>query len=192
MKKAIVSILAVSAAATALVGCGAPKPQAASVQKPQEPAHTEQRTRSDDNVGVRGGRLGDLSPIFGVRRRLSIAGEYTVEYVHKQRDAATDDTLDYSLSLRDDHTYEMRVVAKGVKSDHYGNWYVHDGGGLTLFFDEPIESPAHNEYVTDCMYAELLPQGKIMIYDGGNTIVLSRNGSAAAKIAEFSLFSFSN
>ncbi len=192
MKKSAIAVLAVSTAAAVLSGCGAPKPKTAPSPNPTTKTETVQKQRYDDSrIDVlRDFRLGSLVPIFGVRRRMpdSLAGEYTVEYVHRHRDVEKDDTLDYSLTLREDNTYDMRVVTNGVKAEHYGNWYVHSGGGMTLYFDEPIDKPAHNVYVSDSMYAELLPYGKIMIYDGGNTIVMSRGNGVPMPLPEPPVF----
>ncbi|MCH5163010.1 MAG: hypothetical protein J1G38_05930 [Clostridiales bacterium] len=180
MKKTLSAILAISAVSSALVGCGVPKPHA-STNTITTRAKTEV-TETDKNSGAievepeKEVRLGQSRPIFGVRRRMrSLAGEYSAEYVHSDRDKQKDDTLSYSLTLRDDNTYDMTVVTDGVKAVHYGNWYLHSGGGLTLYYDEPLDSTAHNVYVSDCLYGEVLENGKIMVFENGNVIVLARN-----------------
>ena len=56
-----------------------------------------------------------------------------------------------------------------------------------MYYDEPIDPSAHNVYVSDYLYGELLPHGKIMIYDNCNVIVLAKtaengdNGNADAR-----------
>lgn len=114
-------------------------------------------------------------PVSGVRRRFneSREGVYTVEYVHYPQGAEKDDTLDYRLELRADNTFDFAVTTDGVSVTHYGHWYARRDE-IMLFYDEPIEDTAHNVYICDSMYGDMISQGKIMIYDNCNIIVLSR------------------
>ncbi|MCH5154728.1 MAG: hypothetical protein J1F71_05900 [Clostridiales bacterium] len=114
-------------------------------------------------------------PISGVRRHFypDKSGNYTVEYIHTPYGMEKDETLDYKLSLNNDNTFELTVVSDGVTAEHSGRWYDRRGQ-LMLFYDEEIDPPKHNVYVADSMYCELLPKGKIMLYENGYTIVLSK------------------
>lgn len=182
MKKVLYFILLCSAVAVFLAGCGVPKPRATGIVPRTKTENTDNPNKRTVEVEIdknndvdRAPRLGDIMPIFGVRRRLpNFAGDYSVEYVHAPRDKQKDDTLQYSLTLRDDNTYDMTVVTDGVQANHYGNWYMRSGASIILYYDEPIEDAAHNVFVSDCMFGEILPQGKIMIFDDGNVIVLSK------------------
>ena len=103
-----------------------------------------------------------------------------MEYVHTPRGEERDETLDYKLTLNDDNTYTLSVTTDGVNAEHSGRWYMHRDGNIVMYYDEPIDKPAHNVYISDTMYAESLPQGKLMIYDSCNVIVLARQGDNAA------------
>ncbi len=178
MKK-IVSLFTVILLSCALLcGCGAPSPK-----NPDAPS-----TRSTDAENGRMTDERDIAdiypapdlagklPIVGVLRRLSAApyGTYNIEYVHYPRGGEQDPTLDYSLTINEDGTYDMTVVTDGITANHYGHWYQHRDGNITLFYDEPTEDTAHNVYVSDSMFIEVLRHGKLMIYDNCNVIVLSR------------------
>lgn len=117
----------------------------------------------------------DKQPRPGVRRRFlpSLGGSYTLEYVHTPFGIDKDETLDYKLQLSDDNTFTMQVVTDGVSVDHTGHWYARRDE-VMLYYDEQIDQPAHNEYVADSMYCDVLPQNKLMIYDNCRVIVLSR------------------
>ena len=105
--------------------------------------------------------------------RSSLGGSYTLEYVHTPFGIDKDETLDYKLQLSDDNTFTMQVVTDGVSVDHTGHWYARRDE-VMLYYDEQIDRPAHNEYVADSMYCDVLPQNKLMIYDNCRVIVLSR------------------
>lgn len=115
------------------------------------------------------------SDISGVRRKFmsEYIGTYTVEYIHVPYGVDRDDTLDFNLTLNDDNTFTMKVVSEGVEAEHYGRWYARRHQ-ITMYYDEPIDPTKHNVYVADSMYGELLPDGKIMVYENCHTIVLSR------------------
>ncbi|MCH5161185.1 MAG: hypothetical protein J1G04_04055 [Clostridiales bacterium] len=119
-------------------------------------------------------------PVPGViRKAFDISGEYTTEYVHIfDHDDAKEKPF-YTLELNDDNTFSLHAEVNGVNSDHYGNWYIKHGGSIILFYDEPIDTPAHNVFVSDSMYMEMLPHGKIMFYDNCATIVLSKTEEIA-------------
>ncbi|MCH5165771.1 MAG: hypothetical protein J1G01_05160 [Clostridiales bacterium] len=131
-----------------------------------------------DNDFLRGFLLGSTrrAPISGVRRRFNQdhTGTYTVEYIHAPYGVERDETIDYTLLLNEDNTFKLNVVTNGVAAEHYGHWY-NRRNEIMMFYDEPTEQTAHNVYVADSMYGELLPQGKILIYDNCHTIILSRN-----------------
>ena len=99
---------------------------------------------------------------------------YTVEYIDSTLDDQPDDTLDSRRTLNGDNTFTLTATAKGVTAEHYGHWYAHHGCEVTMYYDEPLDQSAHNVYVSDYMYAELLPHGKIMLYDNCNVVVLAR------------------
>lgn len=119
-------------------------------------------------------------PNSGVRRRFlqSPSGSYTVEYVHTPHGVDKDETLDYKLQLSDDNTFTMQVVSNGVTADHSGHWYARRDE-IMLYYDEEIDPTAHNVYVSDSMYCDVLPQNKLMIYDNCRVIVLTRETTAA-------------
>ena len=186
MKKliAISAILALSA--SALCACS-PKPNPKDREAPPQTRLVESGTpsgvpqgRSIENTPSGRSSDGATKPSFpGVRRRLAIgimpeSGSYSMEYVHFPISEDRDESLDYSLELRDDNTFTFNVVTNKISATHEGHWYGKHGGNIVLFYDEPIDETAHNVYVSDCMYCEYLPNGKIMIYDNCNIIVLSR------------------
>lgn len=139
--------------------------------EPEKPPATE---RKNVEIILDGGFNFLRTPIYGTRRHFrNIAGEYSVEYVHVPFGVDNDDTLSYDIALNPDNTYSMTVISGGVTSNHQGRWY-ENYGGITFYFDERIDPPAHNEYIADNLFAELLPHSKLMIYDSGRTIVLSR------------------
>ena len=194
MKKRLLAISACALLPAMLIACSpAPKTAANHVQDTptrQTPVSEENSARSSEsgrNVyiiageGLREFVMGGTEklPRSGVTRKLlpSLDGSYSVEYIHTPYGVDKDDTLDYKLELSDDNTFTMHVVTNGVTADHSGHWYVrHDN--MTLFYDEEIDPTAHNYFVSDSMYCEILPQNKLMIYDDCRVIVLSRNDSA--------------
>lgn len=189
MKKLLFFALICTAVAVILSGCGAPKPRAVNVMPRTKTENTETPSKRTVEIEIdknndKDVRLGEVLPIVGVRRRIhNPAGEYTVEYVHYPREAQKDETLNYSLTLNSDNTYSLTVVTDGVQANHFGNWYLRSGGSLVLYYDEPIDKTAHNVFVSDCMYGEMLPHGKIMIYDNCNVIVLSKTDLNSANRA---------
>ncbi|MDE6402057.1 MAG: hypothetical protein K2L54_05520, partial [Clostridiales bacterium] len=125
--------------------------------------------RHDINIKIDGNTVDEffgvkdykpLSP--GVRRIFApdYCGTYTVEYIHVPYGIERDDTLDFNLKLNDDDTFTLKVVSKGVESNHYGHWYRRHSE-IMLLYDDPIDPTEHNVYVADSMYGELLPNGKI-------------------------------
>ncbi|MCM1367415.1 MAG: hypothetical protein NC184_01195 [Roseburia sp.] len=185
MKKIIISAAALALSGALLCGCSSGTANDASYDVPEAPREARAvedfrpSSRREFTVEIEGAseaRGGFFrSPISGVRRRFAEAreGVYTVEYVHAPQGAEKDDTLDYRLELRDDNTFDLAVTADGVSVSHNGHWYArrHE---IMLFYDEDVDPTAHNIYVCDSMYGDILPQGKIMIYDNCNIIVLSR------------------
>ena len=184
MKKLIVSTLVCIFAALSLCACATSRdPVPERVAETREPVRIEHpivlpepepEPEPDEPDGDY-----YVPPIPGVRRHVhpTLFGSYAVEYVHTPYHVQKDDTLDVTLELRQDNTYDMSVTVSGVKSSHYGHWY-EKNSGITLYFDEPIDPPAHNEYVSDCAYIEVLPHGKMRLYEGGSTIILSKVPSA--------------
>lgn len=181
MKKILAAVLSLCLCALMLTGCAKPAKQ--SVKTPSDiPQQQSQSDEISEKQLPSRPRDGDIRyfmpPIPGVRklfRRLP-CGEYSAEYVHTPYGEPKDDTLSYSLTLNDDGTYSMTAVKQGVSAEHSGRYYLRDGG-IMLFYDEEIAPPAHNVYVSDCMYGDILAGHKIMIYDGCNTIVLSYSPS---------------
>lgn len=143
----------------ALSACG-PKPDPKDMEMPVPPIENTGRERS----------------VTERRSPYDLSGSYTVEYVHYSAGAEKDDTLDYRLDLSNDNTYTMSVVTDGIKAEHYGRWYV-TGSNVALFFDEPIVEPPHNVFVGDSMYLELIPGGKMMVFEGSKVIVLARDSN---------------
>lgn len=185
MKKALsLAIVSVLASAFALSAC-APSPNPADAELPRTNGERTEKPDSFIEIDIDGVR--DIIdegmtklPLPGTRRikHLSPYGNYVIEYVHTSPYAERDETLDYSLDLRNDNTYSLTVTAKGVTASHYGNWYMTHNGAITLFYDEPMEQEPHNVYISDSLYCELIPHGKIMIYDNANVIVLAKTDAA--------------
>lgn len=193
MKKAVTSI-AVTAiiAATALCGCS--KSASEQIVEPSEPQQAQTRQQTDDtqepenkieiiidgnNKGGFHGEIVKRGAISGVRRhfRQNRSGSYTVEYIHTPYGIDDDETLDYNLTLNDDNTFSMTVVSNGVTAEHSGRWYERRKE-IIMFYDEQIDPQKHNVYVADSMFGDLLPKGKIMIYDNCCTIVLSKQSAS--------------
>ncbi len=204
MKKILTTSVAALLSATMLCGCNKssgttrsvpiPYPfqdgtvQTEDVQKPDKPimprndgqdAKIEIDGDNDNDIGFFW-HFGKRSAMSGVRRcfERDRSGTYTIEYVHAPYDKDKDDTLDYRLTLNNDNTFEFTVVTDGVTAEHNGHWYERRGN-IMMFYDEEIPDKQHNVYVSDTMYADLLPQGKIMIYDNCYTIVLSKQNTQA-------------
>lgn len=189
MKKTMKAITAIALSSLVLSGCN-PTPKAPKENIAPSPAppsqSTDTRRGGDNEYTKRHERdgiehiLGKL-PISGVLRRFKpdLYGVYTVEYIHSPRDTERDETLDYRLELKDDNTFDLNVTSNGVQAEHYGHWYMHRGGNIMLYYDEPIDPTAHNVYVSDTLYGDMLDGGKIMIYENCNVIVLSREWSDA-------------
>lgn len=207
MKKILTLTLATTVAAAALTGCGSSNGLSRSVisrlneerlagQTEQTEKPTDSTDVPDENrkihITIEGdeldgfyGKFGKRSPISGITRhfRPTLEGRYTVEYVHTPYGEQKDETLDYDLTINDDNTYTLTVVSNGVSASHSGRWYERSRT-ITFFYDEQIEQPPHNYYVGDSLYCEILPKGKLMLFDNCRTIVLSRDGSDAPKSAE--------
>lgn len=185
MKKAIALSLAALALTSGIAACGKKAyepqtpPQEPAAQSEQTPADNEQSPSDRKNIEITIGGFGMFdkrADLRGVRRSFlpSLAGAYTVEYVHVPYGVTRDETLDYTVNINADNTYTMTVVSSGVRSEHNGRWYARRDN-ITFFFDEQIDPPEHNVYVADTLYAELLPHGKIMLYDNCHTLVLSKS-----------------
>lgn len=205
MKKSIACILCALVCASCLTACGnsaEPQPQNVRIapppvsdsqtepdrdisndtdeqqkRKPIQPrAEIEITIDGREADGIRDFVRPDLR---GVRRFFenTLEGVYTVEYIHAPYGVDRDETLDYRIEINSDNTFSMTVVSEGVKADHTGRWYARRES-ITFFYDEQIDPPAHNVYVADSMYAEILPHGKLMIYDNCHTLVLSKTDLA--------------
>lgn len=194
MKKIFTVAIAATTAAVTMCGCGksVADNSKSTVQLPQSSqsqaqSQTDQTEKNDNDrkkiqIYVDGeeidgfyGEIYKKAPISGVRRRFAPdrSGKYTVEYVHAPYGKDKDETLDYRLTLNDDNTFTLTVVAEGVTADHNGHWYERRGE-IMMFYDEAIDDTAHNVYVSDSLYGSILPQNKIMIYDNCYTIVLAK------------------
>ena len=190
MKKILTLLIVGVVTASILCGCSksAPKSRRAAPVEPVQPRVEQPRDNEsngvthDVRITIDGetldgftGNIDIRTPLSGVRRRFmpDRSGTYTVEYVHAPYGIERDETLDYKLTLNNDNTFTLNVVSKGVATEHHGRWYTRSSE-IMMFYDEPIDQPAHNVYVADSMYGELLPQGKILIYDNCHTVILSR------------------
>lgn len=176
-KKMILPIISATIIALSTVAaCGCSKPMV-SENLPAKPQ--EHSIPSQDSMQIPDKIPKDDLPSFAPRLRIrlpqpSVLGTYKTEYIHAHNEAAdAAKTFDYTLTLSDNNKYTFTANVNGVASSHYGNWYIKRGGALVLFYDEPTETPEHNVYVADSMYAELLPDRKIMFYDSGCTVVLA-------------------
>lgn len=186
MKKALSVPLIALIAAASMCGCSK-SPTSATVRlaEPSEPQQPQVQTQQDEpdasennriEITIDGGKVRTRSALPGVRRhfRRDRSGKYTVEYIHTPYGIDKDETLDYNLTLNDDNTFEMTVVSDGVTANHSGRWYERRNN-IMLFYDEQIDQQQHNIYVADSLFCDILPKGKIMIYDNCYTIVLSQN-----------------
>lgn len=181
----ITAAACVGLSALALVGCGSPNVKFVGASElnrlpKQEEKYDDTKLPQDHDDGQSAPDGAYEKPvIFGVRRHFKPRhfGTYGVDYVRFPQGEEKDETLDYRLTLKDDDTFELTVVSKGVTAEHYGHYYIRRGGSITLFYDEEIEPTAHNVYICDSLYGEILPNGKIMFYDNCNTIVLAKDGS---------------
>lgn len=195
MKKIISATAAVLLSAAMLCGCNKNATQSTAKTTPQSDNNVVTRqTETDQNtdqtkkieITIDGN---DVDGFFGVIRKKSAFpgarrrfdrgryGRYEVEYIHTPYGIDKDSTLDYRLTLNKDNTFELTVVSEGVTAEHSGRWYERRNE-ITMYYDEPIDPPAHNVYVADTLFGDLLPQGKIMIYDKCCTIVLARSAQA--------------
>lgn len=196
MKKAFTFAATALIAASALCGCSKSSTLSSMVRVPQSldtlQTQTQQEnqnisnndndekrieiTLDENNEGGFVGKIRARSALSGVRRHFkpNRSGNYTVEYIHAPYGIDKDETLDYKLTLNDDNTFSLTVVSDGVTAEHSGRWYERRKE-IMLFYDEEIEQPPHNVYVSDSLFGDLLPKGKIMIYDNCYTIVLSQN-----------------
>lgn len=210
MKKLLTVVLASVLSAATLTSCGKSTARAVSDKQyvdnsatrsqsvetpdtlPAEPGANDKRNINitiDGEVDGIFGAIGKRAPISGVQRRFipSLEGDYAVEYVHTPYGEQNDDTLDYKFTLNDDNTYDMTVVSDGVTVTHTGHWYER-GHSITFFYDEDVDPTAHNVYVCDVMYGDILKTGKIMIYDNCRTIVLSKSDRAESTRQKAVLF----
>ena len=194
MKKFVtIPVTAALLAATVMCGCSKPATNQTD-QPPEPPLRLQTRQQVDDaqepenkiEITIDGNKTDGFHGEFikrgalsGVRKhfRPNHSGKYTVEYIHTPYGIDNDETLDYNLTLNDDNTFELTVVSNGVTAEHSGRWYERRKE-IIMFYDEEIDTPQHNVYVSDSMFGDLLPQGKIMIYDNCCTIVLSRQNSS--------------
>lgn len=191
MKKIITLTTVCALSSAMLCGCAKPAHNVDYRALPEEPTtRTEQhetQTPSDGfshdiNIKIDGNTVDEFfgadeyKPIIhGMRRmfRQPVVGTYTVEYIHAPYGIERDETLDFNLTINDDNTFTLKIVSKGVESNHYGRWYTR-GREIMMFYDDPIEQPEHNVYVADSMYGELLPGGKILVYENCHTVILSQ------------------
>ncbi|MDE6293367.1 MAG: hypothetical protein K2L88_01945 [Clostridiales bacterium] len=188
MKKVVTLTVTALLATTALCGCGkTPTAQTAQPPEPlqlqtkqqtevkQEPENNTEITLDGNKTDGFHGEAIKKGVLSGVRRhfRPDHSGSYTVEYIHTPYGIDEDETLDYRLTLNDDNTFSLTVVSNGVTAEHSGRWYERRKE-IIMFYDEEIDPPQHNVYIADSMYGDILPKGKIMIYDNCCTIVLSR------------------
>ncbi|MDE5592993.1 MAG: hypothetical protein K2I75_03570 [Clostridiales bacterium] len=200
MKKALTFTVTALIAASAMCGCSKSATASSAVQLPESRSTQQTQTQQEnqevtDNTSdnkrieitldgnkIDGfvGQIRTRSALSGVRRHFipDRSGTYTVEYIHVPYGIDKDETLDYKLTLNDDNTFTMTVVSDGVTAEHSGRWYERRKE-IMLFYDEQIEQPPHNVYVSDSMFGDLLPKGKIMIYDNCYTIVLSQSADEA-------------
>ena len=195
MKKQLAALLALTMLPVMLTGFGKSSADAYSAER-KEQANTEITDNSADRLPTTERRgieiiidkqffpraFERVQPSFpGVRKRFGLnkSGTYTVEYIHTPFGTEKDETLDYRLVLSDDNTYSMEVTMDGVTAVHSGKWY-SKYDTLMLFYDEQTEPPAHNIYVADSMYCDILPQGKLLIYDRGYTVVLAESNEQQA------------
>ncbi|MDE6029344.1 MAG: hypothetical protein K2F90_03385 [Clostridiales bacterium] len=196
MKKILTLTVTALITASALCGCGKSAAAGATVRLPEqrdtqqsqvqrENRSTERNAADNDKIEITldgnkidgfVGQIRTKTPISGVKRHFipDRSGTYTVEYIHTPYGIDKDETLDYKLTLNDDNTFTLTVVSDGVTAEHSGRWYERRKE-IMMFYDEEIEQPPHNVYVSDSMFGDLLPKGKIMIYDNCYTIVLSQS-----------------
>lgn len=192
MKKPIAVITAavcITCVAASLSGCGSPnvkfvgaseiKDRISNTLKTDESERSSRDNTTDDEFN-RYDEKYERPVIIGVRRRFTPrhVGTYGVDYVRFPQNSEKDETLDYKLTLKSDDTFELTVVSDGITAEHYGHYYIRYGGSITLFYDEEREPTAHNVYVSDSLYGEFLPNGKIIFYDNCNTIILAHENSA--------------
>lgn len=190
MNKVIAVTATAVLAATCLCGCSKSTKNATEpVQQPSEPQQVQTRQSNTDNDekskieiifdgNKEDGFHGEIirrGALPGTRRHFvpDRSGSYTVEYVHAPYGIDKDETLDYKLTLNDDNTFDLTVVSDGVTANHNGRWYERRSE-IMLFYDEQMDPQQHNVYVADSLFGELLPKGKIMIYDNCYTIVLAK------------------
>lgn len=195
MKKLLTAAVACTLLPTALLAACSPAPKSIAntpqaTPEPIAPIVEPDDKKIEPRVGgdiiiVPDEKLGDILldgidklPRSGVRRKFfpSFGGSYTVEYVHTPHGIDKDETLDYKLQLSDDNTFTMQVVTNGVTADHSGHWYARRDE-IMLYYDEVTDPTAHNVYVSDSMYCDVLPQNKLMIYDNCRVIVLAREAA---------------
>ena len=176
MKK-FIAISALAVICSTALAC-TPKPNPKDREMPS-PRVFESATKDDNtNRPI----TDEKKPAYpGVRRHILLgapmSGNYNTEYVHFPVNSDRDESLDYKLELRDDNTFTFNVVTNNISAMHEGHWYSKQDGSLLLFYDEPTEDTAHNVYVSDLMFCDYLPDGKIMIFDNCNVIVLAREQS---------------
>lgn len=191
MKKAVTLAVTALMATTALCGCS--KSSTVQTAQPDQPLQLQTRQQTEDTtepenkieIKLDGNKTDGFhseivkrGALSGVRRRFrqDHSGSYTVEYIHTPYGIDQDETLDYKLTLNEDNTFELTVVSNGVTAEHRGRWYERRKE-IMMFYDEQIDPPQHNVYVADGIFGDLLPKGKIMIYDNCCTIVLSRQSA---------------
>ncbi len=185
MKKAILSLISTAIIpATVLCGCNkSPVDNSAApfdIDMPVESRVAEtENNETKSRIEITFG--GQVDEFFGRPSRSGVqrhfypdrSGTYVVEYVHVPYGVDKDETLDYKLTLNNDNTYTMTVVSEGITAEHYGHWYERHGS-INIYYDEPMDDQQHNIYISDSLYGEMLPYGKIMIYDKSHTIVLAK------------------
>ncbi|MCH5351163.1 MAG: hypothetical protein J1F39_04260 [Clostridiales bacterium] len=179
MKKTALILLPLAAVAI-LSGCGQPNnaKRPSDATPPQNKSVEYQRDESQIPVPL---PFPDPKPrvkinISGVRRHFikSLAGNYSVEYIHSAGDNVN---LDCKLTVNEDNTYEMSFSKNGSTVEHSGKWYSRHGN-VTFFFDEEKPTYIPEVYYPDSMSADVIDGGKLMLYDGCCVIVLSQENAA--------------
>ncbi len=168
MKKTAL-ILSLIVPAIALAGCGKTPIAETADRSPHRP---NTRSQTNETVVEPPQQYNICFGFPGVRRHFcgSLAGVYTVEYIHY---ATKDGALDCKLTINEDNSYTMSFTKNGTTVDHNGKCYgCHDS--VTFFFDEEKPTYVPEVYYPDSIGASIIDGGKLMMYEGGNVIVLSR------------------
>lgn len=173
MKKTALLLSALAASTIVLAGCENKPNPSDFEQTPRTPSVQKQAADVEVDPPHR-----VMFGFPGVRRHFarsrSLAGEYTVEYIHS---AENNVDLDCKLTVNEDNSYQMSFTKNGATVDHYGKWYSRRGS-VTFYFDEEKPTYVPEVYYPDCITAEVIDGGKLMMYDGSSVIVLSHASAA--------------